>query len=94
MHFFVYIQSAIQDVDYENETDLLYVVVTLPDRETDSDMQCNIYFINEKDGSVLKTVPIPTWEPVSCTWLCVVSGRHAHVVSGRHDHTHVVSGRH
>ena len=52
-------------MDYENETDLLYAVVTLPDSTSDDNMQSNLYFINERNGSVLKTVPLPTWEPVS-----------------------------
>ena len=58
-------QSAVQDVDYENETDLLYAVVTLQDPTSTTNMQCNLYFINEKNGAILKTVPLPTWKPVS-----------------------------
>ena len=58
-------QSAVQDVDFENELDLLYAVVTLPDASSANDFQCNLYFINENDGTILKTVPIPTWKQVS-----------------------------
>lgn len=60
-------QSAIQDVDYENEVDLLYAVVTLPDRTSESNMQANLYFIDDKTGRLTKCVPIPTWRPVIIT---------------------------
>jgi len=55
----------VQDVDFENELDLLYAVVTLPDETSECDFQCNLYFIDERDGSILKTVSIPTWKQVS-----------------------------
>ena len=58
-------------MDYENETDLLYAVVTLPDPSSESGMQCSLYFIDEKKGSVLKTVPLPTWEPVSLNMIAL-----------------------
>ncbi len=62
-------QSAVQDVDFENELDLLYAVVTLPDPSSDADFQCNLYFIDETSGAIMKTVPLPTWEQVRpMTW--------------------------
>ena len=51
-------------MDFENELDLLYAVVTLPDPSTEENFQCNLYFIDESNGSILKKVPLPTWEQV------------------------------
>lgn len=69
-----------QDVDYENETDLLYAVVTLPDSSTkysDPIIRCNLYFIDEKSGKILKTVPLPTWEPVRMLSVCLYHEKRA-----------------
>lgn len=53
--------SAIQDVDYENEIDLLHVVVTLPEGQDGT--QAKLCFIDEPTGKVVKEVLLPTWEP-------------------------------
>ena len=58
-------QSAIQDVDYENELDLLYAVVTLHDPSREGSMEASLYFVHDKTGDLLKKVPLPTWKPVS-----------------------------
>ena len=55
------LQSAVQDLDYENELELLYVVVTLPDGE---DTAASLCFIDDLTGRVTKTVPLPTWNHV------------------------------
>ena len=60
-------QSAIQDVDYENELDLLYAVVTLRDPSRDENMEASLYFVNDKTGDIMKKVPLPTWRAVSLT---------------------------
>lgn len=51
-----------QDLDYENEVELLYAVVTIPEGEEGT--KALLCFINEKMGSIEKIVPIPTWDPV------------------------------
>ncbi len=56
------IQSAVQDLDYENEVHLLYAVITLPEGEGTKALVC---FINEAKGTIDKIVPLPTWDPVS-----------------------------
>ena len=61
---FVILQSAVQDLDYENELDLLYVVVTLPEGE---ETRAFLYFINDKTGAIEKTVPLTSWNAVSWT---------------------------
>ena len=83
-------QSAIQDVDYENELDLLYAVVTLRDPSRDENMEASLYFVNDKTGDILKKVPLPTWRAVSlaisCKWRNkteVDCGQH-NIVSGFH----------
>ena len=58
----VFLQSAIQDVDYENEVELLYAVVTLPDG--DEGTLALLCFVDDKTGMVTKKVPLPTWKPV------------------------------
>ena len=58
-------QSAIQDVDYENELDLLYAVVTLRDPSREGSMAASLFFVHDKTGDLLKKVPLPTWKPVS-----------------------------
>ena len=64
-------QSAIQDVDYENEVDLLHVVITLPEGQDGT--RALLCFVDELTGKVVKEVPLPTWEPVSlCVKLCVL----------------------
>ena len=61
----IFIQSAIQDVDYENELDLLYAVVTLHDPSREGSMAASLFFVHDKTGDLLKKVPLPTWKPVS-----------------------------
>ncbi len=60
-------QSAVQDVDYENELDLLYAVVTLPSRGEGSDdgTEAWLCFIDNTTGHVIKKVLLPTWKTVS-----------------------------
>lgn len=53
--------SAIQDVDYENEVELLYVVVTVPGG--DEGTRALLCFIDDKTGVITKKIPIPTWHP-------------------------------
>eukprot|EP00731_Ephydatia_muelleri_P015127 Em0008g847a len=53
--------SAIQDVDYENEVDLLHAVITLPEGQDGT--KATLCFIDEPTGRVVKEVPLPTWEP-------------------------------
>ena len=47
-HNCVFLQSAIQDVDYENEVELLYAVVTLPDG--DEGTLALLCFVDDKTG--------------------------------------------
>ena len=57
-------QSAVQDLDFENELDLLYAVVTLP--SSDGEGTCAwLYFIDDNNGHIIKAVSLPTWKPVS-----------------------------
>ena len=63
--FSLNLQSAIQDVDYENELDLLYAVVTLHDPSREGSMAASLFFVHDKTGDLLKKVPLPTWKPVS-----------------------------
>jgi hypothetical protein len=50
--------SAVQDVDFENELDLLHVVITIPEGEQTSAYFC---FIDDTTGSITKTIPLPSW---------------------------------
>ena len=52
------VQSAVQDIDYENELDLLYSVITLPEGEQAKAYFC---FIDDTNGRITKTVALPTW---------------------------------
>ena len=52
-----------QDLDYENELNLLYVIVTVPEGESAKALLC---MINEKKGTIDKIVPLPTWDAVGC----------------------------
>ena len=63
----VLLQSAIQDVDYENEVELLYVVVTVPGG--DEGTRALLCFIDDKTGVITKKIPIPTWHPVSVHYI-------------------------
>ena len=44
---------------------MLYAVVTLP--EGDEGTLALLCFVDDKTGRITKTVPLPTWKPVS--WL-------------------------
>ena len=55
-------QTTIQDLDYENELELLYAVVSVCEGEQTRVQLC---FLDDETGGVLKTVPIPTWKQVS-----------------------------
>lgn len=57
-------QSAVQDVDYENELDLLYAVVTLP-AQHDSSSEAWLCFVDERNGNILRRIALPTWKTVS-----------------------------
>ena len=61
---YIICQSAIQDVDYENELDLRYAVVTLHDPSREGSMEASLFFVHDKTGDLLKKVPLPTWKPV------------------------------
>ncbi len=50
-----------QDLDYENELELLYAVITMPEGEGTKALLC---FINESNGTIDKIVPLPTWDSV------------------------------
>ncbi len=66
----MFMQSAVQDVDYENEVDLLYAVVTLPSRD-DGGTEAWLCFIDNTDGRVIKKVFLSTWKAVSkCAIAC------------------------
>ena len=70
---FSLLQSAIQDVDYENELDLLYAVVTLRDPSCEGNMAASLFFVHDKTGDLLKKVPLPTWKPVSFGGIDLIS---------------------
>ena len=53
----------IYEVDYENETNLVSVIVSHPMSEELS--QTSMVFVNDLTGAILKVVPIPTWIDVS-----------------------------
>ena len=55
-------------MDYENELELMYAVVTLPDGEETAALLC---FINDHTGQVTKRVPLPTWVQVRVVQLVV-----------------------
>ena len=55
-------QTTVQDLDYENELELLYVVVSVCEGEQ---TRVQLYFLDDETGEVLKEVPIPTWKQVS-----------------------------
>ena len=57
-------QSAVQDVDYENELDLLHAVVTLPSRDGDG-TEAWFCFLDDRTGEIIKKVSLPTWKTVS-----------------------------
>ena len=84
------LQSAIQDVDYENELDLLYAVVTLRDPSRDENMEASLYFVNDKTGDILKKVPLPTWRAVSLALCCTGGIKHKFIV----DNTALLLGFH
>ena len=48
-------------MDHENELDLLYTVITLPEGEETVAQLC---FLDDNTGKITKTVPLPTWNPV------------------------------
>ena len=52
-----------QDLDYENEVELLYAVVTLPTGSEDT--RALLCFMDDRTGRITKEVPLPTWKPVS-----------------------------
>lgn len=52
--------SAVQDLDYENELELLYAVVTVPQGDNTKAFLC---FLDDKDGQIDNVIPIPTWDP-------------------------------
>lgn len=58
------LQSAVQDVDYENELDLLHAVVTLPSRDGDG-TEAWFCFLDDRTGEIIKKVSLPTWKTVS-----------------------------
>ena len=60
----MFLQSAVQDLDYENELELLYAVVTLPEGEETAASLC---FIDDLTGHVTKTIALPTWNHVRDT---------------------------
>ena len=51
-------------MDYENELELLYAVVTLSDPSREGNLEASLYFINDKTGDLLKKIPLPTWKAV------------------------------
>jgi len=50
-------------LDYENEVEMLYAVVTLP--EGDEGTLAQLCFVDDRTGRITKKVPLPTWKPVS-----------------------------
>ncbi|XP_019855873.1 PREDICTED: DDB1- and CUL4-associated factor 17-like isoform X1 [Amphimedon queenslandica] len=79
-----YLVSAVQDLDYENETNLLYAVITVPEGEQTIAFLC---FLDDKTGAVTKKVPLPTWSPIggNCVYHeldCII-----HIVSFSSNHT-------
>ena len=51
-----------QDIDYENELELLYAVVTQPGAgET---VEAQLHFIDDETGLTKKLVSLPQWDEV------------------------------
>lgn len=61
-------KTAVQDLDYENELELLYAVVSVSEGEQTRAQLC---FLDDETGRVLKTIPIPTWKQVSISRQCL-----------------------
>jgi len=53
----------VQDVDYENELELLYAVVT--HSGCNELVETKLHFIDDKTGSSTKIIPLPQWNDVS-----------------------------
>ena len=54
---------TVQDIDYENELELLYAVVTKPGAgET---VEAHLHFIDDDTGSTKKLISLPEWDDVS-----------------------------
>ncbi len=65
LHCKIYkIQSAVQDMDYKNELDLLHAVVTLPSRDGNG-TEAWFCFLDDRTGEVIKKVYLPTWKTIS-----------------------------
>jgi len=61
----------VQDIDYENELELLYAVVTQPGYNESVETQ--LHFIDDKTGLSTKIIPLPQWNEVSVTILVLLS---------------------
>ena len=49
-------------MDYEDETYLVHAVVTI--QENMEDCAASLCFIDDRTGSIIKQVPLPTWAQV------------------------------
>ncbi|CAI8048148.1 DDB1- and CUL4-associated factor 17 [Geodia barretti] len=54
------LSSSLHKVELEDEVDLVFAVVTLP--AGDDDVSAYLFFLDDKTGTILKTVEIPTWK--------------------------------
>ena len=52
-----------QDIDYENELELLYAVVTRPG--ADEIVEAQLHFIDDETGLTKKLVSLPQWDEVN-----------------------------
>lgn len=54
---------TVQDIDYENELELLYAVVTQPG--ADEEVEAHLHFIDDDTGLTKKLVSLPEWDEVN-----------------------------
>ena len=52
-----------QDIDYENELELLYAVVTKPG--ADETVEAQLHFIDDDTGMTKRLVSLPQWDEVN-----------------------------
>ena len=54
---------TVQDIDYENELELLYAVVTRPG--ADETVEAQLHFIDDDSGLTKKVISLPEWNDVN-----------------------------
>ena len=60
---------TVQDIDYENELELLYAVVTRPG--ADETVEAQLHFIDDDTGLTKKVISLPEWNDVSLSMRCM-----------------------